>query len=71
MGFRVDDCFRKSYPEARSEFLAAARDAGCSFRSLTHPMQESAGVPLVVDVARIGANRNTCWSSHPACTGWS
>ena len=55
MDFPVDDCFRKSYPEARSEFLAAARDAGCSIRSLTHPMQESAGVPLVVDVARMGA----------------
>ena len=51
----VDAFFRKCYLEARAEFLAAARDADFSVRSLTHPLQASASIPLAVDVARTGA----------------
>ena len=55
MALPPDAFFRKSYPEARAEFLAAVHDAGFPVRSLTHPLQRTAGIPLAVDVARTGA----------------
>ncbi len=55
MALPVDTCFKNCYLEARTEFLAATHDANCSMRSFTHPLQESANIPLTVDVARIGA----------------
>ena len=51
----ADAFFRKCYLEARAEFLAAAYHADCLVRSLTHPLQGFASIPLAVDVARTGA----------------
>lgn len=55
MAAPADACFAQGYLEAREEFLAAAHEANCPVRSLTHPLQQSAGIPLAVDVMRKGA----------------
>ena len=51
----VDAWFKKCFLESRAEFLAAVHDADWPVRSLTHPLQQSASIPLAVDVARTGA----------------
>jgi len=51
---KIPDCFSKTYAEARTKFLAAARARGASVESHEHPLKGPEGETLATDVARIG-----------------
>jgi GNAT superfamily N-acetyltransferase len=49
-----NDCFSKTYAEARAAFLRACADSGAAIVSHRHPLAGPGGEPLFLDEARIG-----------------
>jgi hypothetical protein len=51
----IERCFSASYAEARTKFLAAAREARAAIETVAHPLRGPGGENLACDIARLGA----------------
>ena len=51
----IQNCFSKSYAEARQKFLSAAQAAGLAVDSNIHPLKGRDGEELAMDVVLDGA----------------
>ena len=51
---RAASYFSSDYQSARARFLSAAQAAGAMLKACQHPVSDSEGVPLTVDVAMSG-----------------
>jgi hypothetical protein len=53
----IHDCFAADYSDARTRFLAAAKDARARITSYQHPLRGPRNEKLFTDVARVGPDK--------------